>query len=64
MVPLGYGADKLLNQVEYEGDNGGEVNGEAVREGMQRWRLGEMVKGGCWAMGWGMATIGIWGDGS
>ena len=42
----------------------GEVNGEVVREEMEGWRWGQVLRGGLWAVGWGMSVVGIWGDGA
>ncbi|MCJ1379271.1 hypothetical protein MMC17_002372 [Xylographa soralifera] len=42
----------------------GEVNGEVVREEMEGWRWGQVLRGGVWAVGWGMSVVGIWGDGA
>lgn len=48
------------------GDGDGEsllVNGEAVREGMEKWR-GKMVgRMAVWGLGWLVTVIGLWGDG-
>lgn len=40
-----------------------EVNGEVVREEMEGWRWVQGIRGGLWAVGWGMSIVGIWGDG-
>ena len=45
-----------------EGEGGG-VNGEAVREGMERWRRGQLGRGVVWGVGWVVTVIGLWGDG-
>ena len=42
----------------------GNVNGEVVREGMEGWRAKQGWKAGIWGVGWAMAVVGIWGDGS
>lgn len=39
------------------------VNGEAVREGIERWRARQGWKAAVWGVGWGLAVLGIWGDG-
>lgn len=45
------------------GDAGARVNGEVVREGMERWR-GEMVgRTVVWGVGWLASVVGLWGDG-
>jgi autophagy-related protein 33 len=43
---------------------GDEVNGEQVREAVERKRVVESVKGGCAAVAFGMAVVGLWGDGA
>ena len=53
---------------EVEGGKGGAggsggVNGEAVREGMEKWR-GKMVgRAVVWGVGWVVTVVGLWGDG-
>ncbi|KAL8920408.1 MAG: hypothetical protein Q9208_006289 [Pyrenodesmia sp. 3 TL-2023] len=42
----------------------GNVNGEAVREGMEGWRVKQGVKAAVWGFGWALAVVGIWGDGA
>ncbi|KAL8632549.1 hypothetical protein Q9189_001701 [Teloschistes chrysophthalmus] len=42
----------------------GDVNGEVVREGMEGWRVKQAWKAGVWGLGWGMAVVGVWGDGA
>lgn len=42
----------------------GSVNGEVVREGMEGWRAKQAWKAGIWGLGWGMAVVGVWGDGA
>ena len=39
-------------------------NGEAVHEGMERWRKRMGWKSGVWGLGWAMAVVGLWGDGA
>ncbi|MCJ1473961.1 hypothetical protein MMC13_002617 [Lambiella insularis] len=41
----------------------GEVNGEVVREEMEEWRWGQVLRAGAWGWAWGMSVVGIWGDG-
>ncbi|KAL8761518.1 MAG: hypothetical protein Q9184_002367 [Pyrenodesmia sp. 2 TL-2023] len=40
----------------------GNVNGEAVREGMEAWRVKQGVKAAVWGFGWALAVVGLWGD--
>lgn len=40
------------------------VNGEVVRDGMEVWRGRQVVRTAVWGVGWLMAVVGIWGDGS
>lgn len=42
----------------------GDVNGEVVREGVERGRVVEGWKGGVWGVAFLMGVVGIWGDGS
>lgn len=43
--------------------SGGGLNGEAVREGMERWK-GKMVgRTAVWGVGWLVTVVGLWGDG-
>ena len=48
---------------EKDGSGSGSLNGEAVREGMERWR-GKMVgRTAVWGVGWLVTVVGLWGDG-
>lgn len=55
-----FGGDK---EVETDSD-AEELNGEALREGMDAWRGRQLLRTGVWGLGWIMSVIGIWGDGS
>lgn len=46
-----------------DGEAAGEVNGEAVREGVEAWRGREALRAGILAVGWVVSLVGIWGDG-
>lgn len=48
-------------EVEGEGGNGG-MNGEAVREGMEKWRMRMVERGAVWGVGWLITVVGLWGD--
>ncbi len=55
--------DSSDEEWEVEGDGGMNMNGEAVREGMERWR-GRMVgRMAVWGVGWLVTVVGLWGDG-
>jgi len=40
----------------------GSVNGEVLREGMEKWRGKMGWRAGIWGLAWGVAVVGIWGD--
>ena len=48
---------------EVEGGGSGGLNGEAVREGMERWRGKMVVRTVVWGVGWLVTVVGMWGDG-
>ena len=51
-------------EVEGDGSGSGEgVNGEAVREGMERWRAQMVGRTAVWGVGWAVTVVGLWGDG-
>lgn len=54
-------------EVEGSGDGGdggsGGVNGEAVREGMERWGGKMLGRTAVWGVGWLVTVVGLWGDG-
>lgn len=41
----------------------GSVNGEMVRQGMERFQFAQMVRTGIAGAGFLMSIVGIWGDG-
>jgi len=41
-----------------------EMNGEVVRTSMEQWRAAEFVRLGTTGLAFGMAVVGLWGDGS
>lgn len=45
-------------------EEGGEVNGESVREGMRSWGQGIARRGVVWGVGFAVAVVGLWGDGA
>ncbi|CAF9937165.1 MAG: hypothetical protein HETSPECPRED_010582 [Heterodermia speciosa] len=53
--------DGLEGMEEWEVEDGG-VNGEALREGMEKWRGKMGVKAGIWGLAWGISIVGLWGD--
>ncbi len=42
----------------------GSLNGEVVREGMERWRGRQVLRGVGFAVAWGVSVVGLWGDGA
>lgn len=48
---------------EVEGASTGSLNGEAVREGMERWRGKQLLRGVAFAGAWLVTVVGLWGDG-
>lgn len=42
----------------------GSLNGEVVREGMERWRGRQVLRGLGFAVAWGISVVGLWGDGA
>lgn len=55
--------DSSDEEWEVEGASTGSLNGEAVREGMEKWR-GKMVgRTAVWGVGWLVTVVGLWGDG-
>lgn len=56
---------------EWEVENGvasghmrrsGELNGESVREGMERWRGVQVGRTVAFGVGWVVSVVGLWGD--
>ena len=41
-----------------------EVNGEEVRQRMEGFRMGQVVRTGVAGLGFAMSVVGIWGDGA
>lgn len=44
------------------GSGSGGMNGEAVREGMEKWRMKMVEMGAVWGVGWLVTVVGLWGD--
>ena len=66
MVGIGSGMEFMVRDTvrgleAMEGDEE-EVNGEVVREGMERWRTSVGMRGAVWGTGWVMGMVGLWGD--
>jgi len=55
-------ADEKINQSSRGRAGKAEINGEAVREGMEEWRFSQVVKAAVWGVGTTMGLVGIWGD--
>ena len=66
----GSGSDRLSESWDVEAGNATpesddeELNGETVREGMEKWRGKMMLRTGMWGVAWTLCTVGIWGDGA
>ncbi|KAI9719662.1 MAG: hypothetical protein M1812_003433 [Candelaria pacifica] len=41
-----------------------DVNGEQVRQGMERWKVVQAARAGISGLGFAMSVVGIWGDGN
>ena len=63
MVGVSGGVDFLLRHDERELREAENINGEMVREGMERWRAAQWARTGVAGMGFAMSVVGIWGDG-
>ncbi len=57
------GSDSGDEDWEVEGASTGSLNGEAVREGMERWRGKQIRRGVAFAGAWIVTVVGLWGDG-
>jgi len=65
-VALSGGVDFVLRHDEDKLRQTGEegsVNGEMVRQGMERFQFAQMVRTGIAGAGFLMSIVGIWGDG-
>ena len=63
----GNGSESGEEEWEVEMENAastGSLNGEVVREGMERWRGRQMLRGVGFAVAWGVSVVGLWGDGA
>jgi autophagy-related protein 33 len=49
---------------ETELEEGDEVNGEEVKQGMERFVVSSVVKAALSGVGFAMAVVGVWGDGA
>lgn len=49
---------------EWEVENGSTagLNGEVVREGMERWRGVQVGRTAAFGVGWVVTVVGLWGD--
>jgi autophagy-related protein 33 len=57
------GTDERRTNLDLEAQ-GDEVNGEQVREAVERKKFNESVKAVVGGMAFGMAVVGLWGDGA
>ncbi|KAM0804203.1 hypothetical protein BDR22DRAFT_960313 [Usnea florida] len=55
--------DSSDEEWEVEGGSAGGMNGEAVREGMEKWRGKMLGRTWVWGVGWLVTVVGLWGDG-
>ena len=55
------GSDSSDEEWEVEGSVG-SLNGEVVREGMEKWRGKMMGRTAVWGIGWLVTVVGLWGD--
>ena len=65
-MALSGGVDFALRHDEDELRQKGEegsINGEMVRQSMERFQLAQMVRAGISGAGFLMSIVGIWGDG-
>ena len=55
----------LAKEDEQEADEeqGKDMNGEVVREGVESWKKGLMSRSLYWGLGTFVGLVGIWGDG-
>ena len=64
----GSNSDKLSESWDVEAGNAtpedDDVNGEAVREGMEKWQGKMVLRTGFWGLAWVLCTVGLWGDGA
>ena len=63
----GGGSESGEEEWEVEMENAastGSLNGEVVREGMERWRGRQVLRGVGFAVAWGVSVVGLWGDGA
>ena len=63
----GNGSESGEDDWEVEMENAastGSLNGEVVREGRERWRGRQLLRGVGFAVAWGISVVGLWGDGA
>jgi len=64
-VDAGVGASVAdLRESRVQGGASEEMNGEVVRTSMEKWRVAEFVRLGSTGLAFGLAVVGLWGDGS
>lgn len=54
--------DFLSGKEKATDDNEGNLNGEALRDRMETWRVSQKIRTGISGFGWAMTVVGIWGD--
>ncbi|KAL6718678.1 hypothetical protein ACLMJK_002912 [Lecanora helva] len=52
-----------MSRSKFAGKNETELNGEVVREAMEKWRKTQAGKAMVWGLGWVVCVVGLWGDG-
>lgn len=58
-----WGVEDFLSGKEKDKDDTEQnLNGEALRDRMEAWRVSQKIRTGISGFGWAMTVIGIWGD--
>lgn len=54
--------DFLGSKEKATDDTEQDLNGEALRDRMETWRVSQKIRTGISAFGWALTVVGIWGD--
>lgn len=54
--------DFLSGKEKATDDTEQDLNGEALRDRMETWRVSQKIRTGISGFGWAMTVVGIWGD--